>query len=81
MFLMQVCKRLSQQQDVFFNDCMNKGLSDLHTYQRGLAPGVLVPKFSCTAVCCWPAPNQHPESAHNQCGSFLCGESEPVFEI
>lgn len=54
--------------------CMNKLLSELSTYQRGLASGVLVPKLSCTTVCCWATANQHSGWAHNQRGSLVRGE-------
>lgn len=42
-------------------------LSELFVYQRGLAPGILVPRFSCTDVCCRAPANQRPGSSSDQC--------------
>jgi len=51
---------------------------ELSTHQRGLAPGVLVPEFSCANVGGRAAAYQHSGPTAHQCGSLLRGESELV---
>lgn len=48
------------------------------TNQRGLAPGILVPKFRRPAVCCWVTASQCSGSTNRQRGSLLRGESQSV---
>lgn len=74
---------------LFGNYCLDSRICDrmntfpflLSTSQRGLAPRVLIPKLSCTTVCCWATANRRTGWAHNQCGSLLRGESKLVFKL
>lgn len=53
----------------------------ISTYQRRLASGILVQKFSCTTLCCWATASRHPGSPYNQCGSIIRGESDLIFKL